>query len=119
MTCKRLVGTRHTPLVAEEQEEMTCMYQYCFCCYSLCDSLWFFAGLSESPEEEADNNCEDEPVNLPLGISIQKLNKKFTVGIIPGRRKHILAVKDLSLNFYEGQITAILGHNGAGKTTTM
>lgn len=28
-------------------------------------------------------------------------------------------MKNLSLNLYEGQITAILGHNGAGKTTTM
>ena len=30
-----------------------------------------------------------------------------------------VAVEDLSLNFYEGQITSFLGHNGAGKTTTM
>jgi ATP-binding cassette subfamily A (ABC1) protein 1 len=30
-----------------------------------------------------------------------------------------VAVEDLNLNFYEGQITSFLGHNGAGKTTTM
>ncbi len=29
------------------------------------------------------------------------------------------AVDGLSITFYEGQITAFLGHNGAGKTTTM
>jgi ATP-binding cassette subfamily A (ABC1) protein 3 len=29
------------------------------------------------------------------------------------------AVTGMSLNMYEGQITALLGHNGAGKTTTM
>ncbi len=34
-----------------------------------------------------------------------------------GSRK--VAVKNLSLNMYKGQITALLGHNGAGKTTTM
>ena len=29
------------------------------------------------------------------------------------------AVKGLTLNFFENQITALLGHNGAGKTTVM
>ncbi|MGH0175784.1 UNVERIFIED_CONTAM: hypothetical protein FKN15_071998 [Acipenser sinensis] len=29
------------------------------------------------------------------------------------------AVRDLTLNMYEGQITVLLGHNGAGKSTTL
>lgn len=69
-------------------------------------------------EENEIENCEEEPDGLPLGISIQRLSKKFSTGFL-GRRKKILAVDNLTLNFYEGQITAILGHNGAGKTTTM
>ena len=28
------------------------------------------------------------------------------------------AVSDLSLNFYRGEVSSLLGHNGAGKTTT-
>lgn len=35
-----------------------------------------------------------------------------------GRDKKV-AVAGMTLNMYEGQITALLGHNGAGKTTTM
>ena len=30
-----------------------------------------------------------------------------------------MAVDNLNLKFYKGQITALLGHNGAGKTTTI
>ena len=37
--------------------------------------------------------------------------------VFPGSK--VAAVKNLSLNLYEGQITVLLGHNGAGKTTTM
>ena len=62
--------------------------------------------------------CEDEPIHLPLGISIKHLSKTYS-SLLPWRRKKVEAVKDLCLNFYEGQITAFLGHNGAGKTTTM
>ena len=61
--------------------------------------------------------CEDDP-SLPQGIAIKGMSKTFYSGL-PGRRKRVDAVKNLSLNFYEGQITAFLGHNGAGKTTTM
>ena len=42
----------------------------------------------------------------------------FMQGLISTRRR-TAAVRDLSLNMYQDQITALLGHNGAGKTTTM
>ncbi|KAL8562888.1 hypothetical protein ACOMHN_004580 [Nucella lapillus] len=55
---------------------------------------------------------EPEPLHLRLGVCIDNLSKVYKLG-----RK--VAVKRLSLNLYEGQITSFLGHNGAGKTTTM
>ena len=55
---------------------------------------------------------EAEPVGLQLGVSIENLTKTYKAN---GK----LAVDHLSLNLYQSQITALLGHNGAGKTTTM
>ena len=46
-------------------------------------------------------------------LRIRGLTKTFR----PFRRPEVTAVKDMNLDVYEGQITAILGHNGAGKTT--
>ena len=44
------------------------------------------------------------------GISLRGLNKWY------GDRQ---VVNNISCDFYEGQITVLLGHNGAAKTTTM
>lgn len=33
--------------------------------------------------------------------------------------KEKTVLNDISINFYENQITSLLGHNGAGKTTTI
>uniref|UniRef100_A0A9J8AQC3 P-type phospholipid transporter n=1 Tax=Cyprinus carpio carpio TaxID=630221 RepID=A0A9J8AQC3_CYPCA len=56
-------------------------------------------------------NAEEEPAHLDPGVYIENLVKVYSNGK--------LAVDDLTLGFYEGQITSFLGHNGAGKTTTM
>ncbi|XP_058033573.1 retinal-specific phospholipid-transporting ATPase ABCA4 [Ahaetulla prasina] len=55
---------------------------------------------------------EVEPSGLKSGVSIQNLVK-----IYPNCSKP--AVDGMTVTFYEGQITAFLGHNGAGKTTVM
>ncbi|XP_033494779.1 retinal-specific phospholipid-transporting ATPase ABCA4a isoform X1 [Epinephelus lanceolatus] len=73
----------------------------------------------ENQAESEDNQDRDgqpffeaEPADLVKGVCIQNLVKVFGSSATP-------AVDGLSINFYESQITAFLGHNGAGKTTTM
>ncbi|XP_007951392.1 phospholipid-transporting ATPase ABCA3-like [Orycteropus afer afer] len=61
-----------------------------------------------------DEFFECEPENLLASIQIKNLSKTFEV-----RNTFKEAVRDLTLNLYEGQITALLGHNGAGKTTIL
>uniref|UniRef100_A0A8B9W0S0 ATP binding cassette subfamily A member 12 n=1 Tax=Anas zonorhyncha TaxID=75864 RepID=A0A8B9W0S0_9AVES len=55
-------------------------------------------------------HVEPEPTDLTLGVSLRGITKVY------GSKA---AVDNLSLNFYEGNITSLLGHNGAGKTTTI
>ncbi|XP_042778092.1 phospholipid-transporting ATPase ABCA3-like isoform X1 [Panthera leo] len=57
---------------------------------------------------------EAEPTNLVAGIQIKHLCKEFRV-----QNTTKIAVKDLSLNLYMGQITVLLGHSGAGKSTIL
>ncbi|NXA12997.1 ABCA4 protein, partial [Sapayoa aenigma] len=79
------------------------------------ESYWFG---SRNPQDEktatADVNTffEPEPTGLIPGVCIQNLVKIFANRTKP-------AVDGMNITFYEGQITAFLGHNGAGKTTTM
>ncbi|OPJ80232.1 ATP-binding cassette sub-family A member 12 isoform B [Patagioenas fasciata monilis] len=55
-------------------------------------------------------HVEPEPTDLTLGVSLRGITKVY------GSKA---AVNNLNLNFYEGNITSLLGHNGAGKTTTI
>lgn len=45
-----------------------------------------------------------------VGMSLRHLSKKF------GDHE---VVKDVNCDFYEGQVTVLLGHNGAAKSTTL
>ncbi|XP_058041914.1 glucosylceramide transporter ABCA12 isoform X1 [Ahaetulla prasina] len=56
------------------------------------------------------SNIEPEPTHLKVGVSLQGITKIY---------ESKAAVQNLNLNFYEGNITSLLGHNGAGKTTTI
>lgn len=48
--------------------------------------------------------------NQRVGMSLRHLSKKF------GDHE---VVKDINCDFYEGQVTVLLGHNGAAKSTTL
>ncbi|XP_015178503.1 PREDICTED: ATP-binding cassette sub-family A member 1-like [Polistes dominula] len=54
---------------------------------------------------------------LTPGIQIRGLKKVYNTGLL--RKSLVHALKGVSIDFYKGQITALLGHNGAGKTTLM
>ncbi|XP_049802768.1 ATP-binding cassette sub-family A member 7-like [Schistocerca nitens] len=70
-------------------------------------------GLENGSALKSDNsdNFEPDPLHLRQGISVHNLTKVYSNGKV--------AINNLTLNFYEDQITSFLGHNGAGKTTTI
>lgn len=63
-----------------------------------------------SVEKEEDGNA-----NLRIAISVQNVEKCF----VTNDGKTLRAVDGLSVDFYNDQITSLLGHNGAGKSTTI
>ncbi|XP_065652510.1 phospholipid-transporting ATPase ABCA3 isoform X2 [Hydra vulgaris] len=73
-----------------------------------------FQLLDFNPIKHSNEFIERYPEGLNPGISIRNLSKVFKT-----ENGTKVAVDDLSLNLYDGEITAFLGHNGAGKTTTI
>lgn len=62
--------------------------------------------------ESLEKPVDAEQLESRVGIRIEKLHKVYSRG-----NNH--ALKGLTVNFYENEISAFLGHNGAGKSTTM
>ncbi|XP_061279371.1 phospholipid-transporting ATPase ABCA7 isoform X4 [Bos javanicus] len=80
-------------------------------------SYWFGSQTPKGPApvltaQDPKVLVEEAPPGLIPGVSIRGLEKRFAGNPQP-------ALCGLSLDFYQGHITAFLGHNGAGKTTTM
>lgn len=61
----------------------------------------------DSNYSSLNNFIEPYPNNWPVGIRINNLSKTYDGG-------KTYSVKNLSMNIFENQITALLGHNGAG-----
>uniref|UniRef100_A0A5F8GL81 ABC transporter domain-containing protein n=1 Tax=Monodelphis domestica TaxID=13616 RepID=A0A5F8GL81_MONDO len=86
--------------------------------FFLMPSYWFGTlnskiVVDEESQEVEDNDYIEADPAYGVIISFPFL-QVFTKGHITK-----MAVNDLTLNFYENQITVLLGQNGAGKTTTM
>ncbi|KAH0621712.1 hypothetical protein JD844_023309 [Phrynosoma platyrhinos] len=71
---------------------------------------WYIRKVFPDVQSALPSNFEPEPTNLKVGVSLHGITKIY---------ESRAAVQNLSMNFYEGNITSLLGHNGAGKTTTI
>lgn len=60
-------------------------------------------------QQEDKETFEAAPANLKVTISVKNLCKKFRNGVV--------ALDNVSMDFFEGEIVGLLGHNGAGKST--
>ena len=52
-------------------------------------------------------------------ISIRNLRKEFGSITSSSASEKRVAVADLNMDLFQGQVTVLLGHNGAGKSTTI
>ncbi|XP_053549107.1 retinal-specific phospholipid-transporting ATPase ABCA4 [Bombina bombina] len=68
--------------------------------------------LNNGKTKQTNPFFEPEPPGMVPGVCVQDLVKVYENTYKP-------AVDMINITFYEGQITAFLGHNGAGKTTTL
>ncbi|KAM4032236.1 ABC-type organic anion transporter ABCA8-like isoform 2-T3 [Anomaloglossus baeobatrachus] len=91
--------------------------------FFLSPSYWSKGKMTSIPLETMDRDgpgAEDHIEKVPIELSGKeaiRLNK--VKKIFSSRDNTTKALRDLDLEVYEGQITALLGHSGAGKTTLL
>lgn len=69
--------------------------------------------ISDSDEEPGSSSADIQTTSSAMDVAIRivHLSKVYD--------NNTKALDNLTVSFYENQITGFLGHNGAGKTTTM
>ncbi|UJR37958.1 hypothetical protein I4U23_030642 [Adineta vaga] len=73
--------------------------------------------IQNGDESRNPDAFDAEPTDKELGVQLNNVSKTYS--FLVQRRPPVHAVKNLSMNIYNGQLTALLGHNGAGKSTTI
>lgn len=69
------------------------------------------ANTTEADEQSLASEFEAEPSGGEIGIQLVNLRKVY--------EHNKVAVDNVNLKMYHGEIFVLLGHNGAGKTTTI
>ncbi|KAK6624522.1 hypothetical protein RUM44_011381 [Polyplax serrata] len=89
-------------------------YGFCFKkSYWISQNVETFSNTDEVIKPPPSPGFEPIPPTLKTGICIEGVTKKFSsLG-----KGSVIAVDNVSIDFYRGEISALLGHNGAGKTT--
>lgn len=57
----------------------------------------------------------DKPPDKTVEISVQHLSKVYYTK----NKGDVLALNDINIDFFEGEITGVLGHEKAGKSTLL
>ncbi|CAH8434458.1 unnamed protein product [Schistosoma turkestanicum] len=68
--------------------------------------------IISSVNNNHNNTDQSQPITIPPSVIVDNLCKKYQLSNRP-------ALCNVDMNFYEDQITVILGRNGAGKTTLL
>ena len=82
------------------------------------DEIVLLEASAENKNVNWEPLAEENETNNQSAVMIDKVSKYYWSGIFY-KKKKLQALKSISLNLHEGQVTVLLGHNGAGKTTLM
>ncbi|CDW54549.1 ABC tran domain containing protein [Trichuris trichiura] len=76
---------------------------------------WYLLEIRSKFFENAGGDyLKQEILHFPVDLSVEHISMCYGIG-----KKAKMALKDVSAEFYAGEVTAVLGANGSGKTTLL